>query len=361
MSVISRRALLWNALPLVLGWGACDRRWGSQHNDAAVLPRLTICTWSDYIKPELIEDFERRFGCQVDVRIFGSNEELAVMLEASTEAFDLLTPSSYMVVKLHKQGLLSRFELDRMPNVSRVRKSFIEASEISDLSVSVPFQISFTGIASKAEYAHDLSSWRVFDSEALNGRFTLLDDMREVLGAALRAVGASANSTDAADMEKATGVASLWLKRVSNLDRSNYRALIGLGEVHASQAFSGDVAKAVKEGLFNLSFPSEGFLSSSDDFCLLATSERKALAHEFVNFMHCPENAAANMEWSGYQIPNDDAVRLLRDSTRSNPAIFPDPATMARAEQLRYANGAEAVFENAWLKIITGHMRALGE
>ena len=39
-------------------------------------PELHIYTWSDYISPDVIEDFEEEFGCAVVVDTFDSNETM---------------------------------------------------------------------------------------------------------------------------------------------------------------------------------------------------------------------------------------------------------------------------------------------
>ena len=60
-------------------------------------PVLHIYTWSDYIKPELVQQFERENNCKVVVDTYASNEEMYAKLKAGATGYDLLFPSSYMV------------------------------------------------------------------------------------------------------------------------------------------------------------------------------------------------------------------------------------------------------------------------
>ena len=71
-------------------------------------PVLHIYTWSDYVKPELLQRFERENGCKVVVDTFDSNESMYAKLKAGATGYDLLFPSSYMVKIMNEQGMLRK-------------------------------------------------------------------------------------------------------------------------------------------------------------------------------------------------------------------------------------------------------------
>jgi spermidine/putrescine transport system substrate-binding protein len=322
---------------------------------------MRILTWEDYLSPELVRQFEREQQCRVVVETFRSNEELLVILESPRGDFDLVTPSSYMVRRFVSAGLLQPLDLERVENRDRVDRLHLEESEDAGMVYSVPFQVSHTGIASLAEFSGSISSWEVFMADSNRGAFTLLDDVREVVGGALRAVGASANSVDAGEISKALEVGLAWMDRISRLDRSRYRALLEMGEVKLAQAFSGDVASLLRDGRARFEFPREGSFYSCDDFCIPARAKQSDLAHRFISFMHYPAFAAENMEWSGYRIPNPDAVRLLSASTLANPAIFPTALARKSMERLRDVEGGPLVWEKAWNTLTARIVKSISE
>ena len=74
-------AVLLLAAPLLLATG-CSK---SQ-------PVLHVYTWADYIKPELIKQFEAETGAQVVIDTFDSNESMYAKIKAGAAGYDLITP-----------------------------------------------------------------------------------------------------------------------------------------------------------------------------------------------------------------------------------------------------------------------------
>ncbi|HPT15844.1 MAG TPA: spermidine/putrescine ABC transporter substrate-binding protein, partial [Kiritimatiellia bacterium] len=51
-------------------------------------PVLHVYTWSDYIKPELVQQFERENNCKVVIDTYASNEEMYAKLKAGATGYD---------------------------------------------------------------------------------------------------------------------------------------------------------------------------------------------------------------------------------------------------------------------------------
>src|SRR5512145_2950336 len=73
-------------------------------------PTLHVYTWADYIKPELVQRFEKEHNCKVVIDTFDSNEAMYAKIKAGAKGYDVVTPSSYMVSVMHAQGLLQRID-----------------------------------------------------------------------------------------------------------------------------------------------------------------------------------------------------------------------------------------------------------
>ncbi|HZS11658.1 MAG TPA: spermidine/putrescine ABC transporter substrate-binding protein, partial [Nitrospirales bacterium] len=56
-------------------------------------PTLHYFTWSDYVGPEILAEFERLEGVRVVVDTFGSNEELLAKLQTGATGYDVAVPS----------------------------------------------------------------------------------------------------------------------------------------------------------------------------------------------------------------------------------------------------------------------------
>jgi spermidine/putrescine transport system substrate-binding protein len=80
---------------------------------------LHLYTWADYIKPELVQRFEAENGCRVVLDTFDSNEAMYAKLKAGGGGYDVITPSSYMVSVMERQGMLQDLDHSLLPNLAR--------------------------------------------------------------------------------------------------------------------------------------------------------------------------------------------------------------------------------------------------
>ncbi|MDH4186815.1 MAG: hypothetical protein OEV08_07450, partial [Nitrospira sp.] len=77
-------------LLLQCGVMACQRTSGNEGQQT-----LHYFTWSDYVGPELLAEFERRYGVRVVVDTFSSNEELLAKLQGGATGYDVTVPSDF--------------------------------------------------------------------------------------------------------------------------------------------------------------------------------------------------------------------------------------------------------------------------
>ena len=168
---------------------------------------LHVYTWSDYISPDVLASFEKALNCKVKIDTFDSNETMYAKLKAGGAGYDIIMPSSYLVSLMAKEGLITKFDHARIPNV---RKNFDKnfSSQILDPTFlyNVPYAVTYTGfmyIKNKVPAGVDINSWKALENSAFNGKVTLLDDLREVIGAGLMACGYSINSRNPAEIDAA--------------------------------------------------------------------------------------------------------------------------------------------------------------
>ena len=60
--------------------------------DHASRPVLHYFTWSDYVGPEIIREFEQREQASVVIDTFSSNEELLAKLQSGATGYDVAVP-----------------------------------------------------------------------------------------------------------------------------------------------------------------------------------------------------------------------------------------------------------------------------
>jgi spermidine/putrescine transport system substrate-binding protein len=313
-------------------------------------PVLSLYTWSDYIKPALVRRFEREHGCRVVVDTFESNEAMYAKLKAGASGYDLLIPSSYMVSLMHAQGMLRRLDHALLPNLAHVDPEYLALAADRTMDHSVPYMLTNTGIAYLEGRVKDvIPSWRMFGREDLRGRMTMFNDMRETIGAALKLLGHSINSTSETELAEAEALLLEWRKNLAKFDNEQYKIGLASGEFLLVHAWSGDVFQVRKENPDVRFFvPEEGTVISCDDLVIPADAREVALAHAFIDFLHDPAVAAENTAAIYYLCPNEDSYALLPAEIRDNPGIFMPPEIRAKSEMIGDIGAANALYIKVW-------------
>jgi len=315
-------------------------------------PVLHLYTWSDYLDPELVTAFEKANGCRVKIDTFDSNETMYAKMLAGSGRYDLIFPSSYQVSLMAQKGMLLPLDKSRLPNVAaNFDNTYTGVILNPEMTYNVPYAITFTGIAYRKDKAGAAEiSWASFDSPAFKGRASLLNDFRETVGAALKALGYSLNSTDPAELQKACGVVLRWKKNIAKFDNEQYKTGIASGEFTLAHGYSGDIAQVMLEDpeKIGFAFPKEGFSAACDEMVIPKVAGQPALAHTFINFMYDPDNAAKNIQCICAIMPNKEAIARLPAKYRSNPAIIPPAEVLSRAEVLKDLGAANALYSKIW-------------
>ncbi|MCB1092075.1 MAG: spermidine/putrescine ABC transporter substrate-binding protein, partial [Verrucomicrobiae bacterium] len=173
------------------------------------------------------------------------------------------------------------------------------------------------------------------DRADLKGRMTLLNDMRETIGAALKFLGYSLNTTNEAELEKARDVVIGWKKNIAKFESDQYDAGIASGEFLLVHGYTGDLFQAQEENEnVSIVIPEEGTSIACDDLVIPKDAPNPDLAHAFINFVCDPAVAAENVGFIYYLAPNKDAYPLLDQEIREDPAIFIDRAVLGKSEMI---------------------------
>jgi spermidine/putrescine-binding protein len=196
---------------------------------------LHVYNWSEYIDPQIYEDFEEEFGVHVVEDTFGSNEELLAKLQAGATGYDVIVPSDYMVEIMIEEGLLAELNHDNVPNLSNIDPKFGDPPYDPGMVHCVPYQWGTTGIGYNGDFFEEApDSWAyLFDPEMVSGypgQLTMLNDVRETFGAALKYLGYSLNTTNEAELTEARDLLIQQKASVYAYDSEQYEDLISSDE-----------------------------------------------------------------------------------------------------------------------------------
>lgn len=316
---------------------------------------LTVFTWADYLSADAKEGFEKANNCTVVIDTFDSNEALLAKLESGATGYDILVPSSYTVQVLQRKGMLMPLDHAKLSNIKNVDATYLTKAADPEMKFSVPYMTAPTCLcylASKVQ--NPVESWSMLDRPDLKGRITLLDDMREVIGSALKLLGHSLNSVVPAELAAARDVAIRWKKNIAKFENEQYKTGIASGEFTLVQGYAGDLIQASEENDdLRIFIPKEGAAFSCDDLCIPKDSAQADLAHAFINHLTEPGVAAENMAWIGYRAPNSGAYPLLTEDFRGSAVLFPPPELFAKCEPIADLGDKLALWAAEWDKVKT--------
>ena len=303
-------------------------------SSAFAAPTLHLFTWADYINPDLVTKFEEANDCKVVIDTFDSAESMYAKLKAGADGYDLIFPTSYMQKVMQAEGMLLKLDPAKVPNIKNIDPAFLKRLPDATMETAVPYMISYNVIAVRTDKLPDVKpSWASFARTDLKKRVTLLDDMRETLGAGLKSLGYSLNTRDETELAAARDVVIGWKKHIAKFDNEGYKSGIDSGEFHLVQGYSGDLWQVTQENAkVKILVPIEGTSIACDEMAILKGSKQAALAHKMIDFLCDPATAAENMQWTGYYSPNPAALKLVEPDFLKNPAVSLPPDIQAKCE-----------------------------
>lgn len=316
-------------------------------------PVLHVYNWADYIKPELVARFESENSCRVVIDTFDSNEAMYAKVKAGAGGYDLIFPSSYMVAVMKAQGMLQPMNRALIPNAANLDPAYLKLAADPACAYSIPYMISSAGLAYRKSKVSDFEpSWAMFDRTNLAGRITMLNDMRETVGAALKFLGFSLNTTNEAELAQARDAVIRWKKNAAKFENEQYKNGIASGEFLLVHGYNGDVKQVMEENEdVDFALPKEGVSLACDEMVIPKEARNVELAHRFINFLHDPKVAAENSEFVCYLCPNLASYESLSKEFRDDPTVFLPPDIQSKSEVIRDLGADNAKYTAVWDQI----------
>lgn len=292
---------------------------------------LFLYNWSEYMDPELIEKFEEQYGVTVTEDFYDSNEAMQPIVSAGRSGYDVIVPSDYMVSIMVEEGTLMPLNKDAIPNYANLADEFRSGLPYDpDGAFVAPYQFGTTGLGVNFNVVGEDAprSWGlVFDPEisaAYGGQITLLNDPRETLGAALKYLGYSLNTTDETQLAEAKELVADAVSRIAAFDSDQYSNLLVSGETVVAHGYSGNLINNVDDlDGFDYFVPDEGGTIWIDNMGIVFDAPHPCTAHTFINFMLDAENGAQLTEWVLYGSPNGAALEFLPEELANDERLFP--------------------------------------
>ena len=319
----------------------------------ALAEDLRIFGWADEMPDEVLQDFEAETGIAVTFDTFDSNESMIAKLDAGGSGYDLVNPSQYAVQILIGRGKIIELDHSKIDTYDKIGPSFTQVSYDPGNRYSIPYVWGTTGLAyNKTCVDAPITSWKALFDEKYKGRIYMLDNMLAAYIAGLQVNGFDANTTDPAEIEKATETLIAQKPLLAGYNSTNFADLVSSGEACVVESWSSSVLQAIEDNpdvVYVL--PEEGGTMWIDGYSILTDAPNPDAAYKFLSYILRPEVAAKTTSLTKTATVVPESKALLPEALAMNSAVFPDEKTIANADFILDLGDAMKLYQDGWTKV----------
>ncbi|MEM8805199.1 MAG: extracellular solute-binding protein [Cyanobacteria bacterium P01_G01_bin.38] len=317
---------------------------------------LNIYTWADYTDDELVNQFTEATGIEVKVDIYDANETMLAKLQAGGgDSYSIIYPSDYMVTQMIDLGLLMELDPSQLVGLDTMQEKWQSPVYDPNNAHSVPFVWGTTGLIYNSEVlTTPPEDWDYLweNKEQLSRRITLLEDVRETLGAVLKSLGYSYNSTDPAELEEAYQRLVEIKPALASFKSFGWQDELLGGDVLVSMVYSVEGVPVSKENEdFKYVVPISGSSVWTDTLVIPTSAPNVDAAYEWINFNLQPEVGASMAERLYLASPNAAVLERLPEELLSDPVLFPSEELLARCEGIAPLGEVGDLYDEYWTKV----------
>lgn len=322
--------------------------------------RLFIYTWAGYTDENLLSSFTAATGVKVIADVFDANETMLNKVQAGgANAYSIIYPSDYMVRQMLELGLLTKFDQSRLDGLNNLLPKFQDPAYDPGNSHSVPVAWGTTGlIYNSKKLQQPPEDWDYLwkNQQQLNRRITLINDVREVMGATLRMLGYSYNSTNPQELKQAYEKLKALKGAIASFTTDAWKEQILAGDLLIAMCYSADAADAISENEdLRYVIPNSGTSLWTDTMVIPKFARNVDAAYAWINFMLQPTVAASVTERLNFGTPNKTAIKQLPTKISSNPSIFAPEAILEKCERISpLEKKISEEYDRYWTQLTSG-------
>jgi spermidine/putrescine transport system substrate-binding protein len=317
---------------------------------------LNVYNWGEYINPEVLKKFEEETKIKVNLSTYSSNEEMLAKIQGGATGYDIVFPSVHMQDIMAKLDLLEKTDINKYEGFKNIDPSFLRAKSDPDGEYCLPYAWGSVGIFyNRKVLGKDVTGWKdlIETVKAKGLKFTLLDDMREVLAVGLILNGHKINSTDPAELQQAADTIIAMKPHVAAFTYDE-RPMVQAGDVAAGHAFVGAMIDVFgNEKDLGYVIPEEGATMYQEDICVLKSAPNKENAIKFLQFYTRPEIVALNVAQQTNGTANVPARQLTPEKIKNSKEINPPAETMGRLQIFEDLGPALRQVDRVWTRVKT--------
>ena len=317
---------------------------------------LQIYTWADYTDDDLAAQFTEATGIDVKIDVYDSNETMLAKMQAGGGAsYSILYPSDYMVTEMIDLGMLTELDKSRLVGLDKMREKWKSPVYDPDNAHSIPYSWGTTGLLYNSEVlTTEPTDWDYLwdNREALSRKMTLLDDVRETMGAVLSSLGYSYNATDPAQLEEAYQKLLDLKPSLASFKSFGWQDELLSGDLLLSMVYSVEgIPVSLENSAFKYLIPESGSSVWTDTMVIPTSAPNLDAAYEWINFNLQPKVSQETVERLFFATPNGEAMTMLSKDLLENKNLFPPEELLAKCEGIAPVGDANALYDEYWTKV----------
>ncbi|WP_017651902.1 ABC transporter substrate-binding protein [Fortiea contorta] len=337
----------------------CGWRLGNVRANAKISSQsdqLSLYTWTQYTDKQLLTTFSSQTGMKVRADVYDSNDVMLAKFQAGGgRNYSIIYPSDYMVQKMVKKNLLTEINRDRLIGIDNLFPRFQNPSYDANNRYSIPFNWGTTGLLYNSEILQNPPTdwdylWK--NQQQLSRRMTLLNDVREVMGAVLRMLGYSYNSQNENEIKQAYEKLQELKPAIAAFDTDAWQNQILAGDLVLAMCYSADAIRVSKENpKLKYVIPRSGSSLWTDTIVIPQTAPNLEGAYTWINFVLQPEIAAKISQRLNIATPNRSGFEQLPQQIQTNTNLFPPESILEKCERLTPVGKFEEIYERYWTQL----------
>ena len=323
----------------------------------AAAETLVISNWDGYMPADLLENFTKETGIKAELALHATNEEIMGKVTASGgKGYDIVFVSSPFAEALAKLGLSAELDHGKLPNLKNLYPEAAQLGYDEGNTHSVPYAWGTTGLCYRSDKVEGTPiSWKdlLQPAEALKGKVTMLSTDRWLLGAGLKALGFSINSTNEGEIAAARDLLIQAKQSLLAYDDTTFYSKLVSGEADLVHAWDGWCNYGIAENAsIKFVIPAEGSDLWVDTMVVMEASANKPAAHKFIDYVLRADIGRWVAENILYKVPNKAAMEALdRGLFTQFPNLAMTPAQLLRQEAMRDIGQAQKAYTRAVTEI----------
>ena len=320
--------------------------------------QVVIFNAGEYLDMDLIPEFEKETGIDVVYETFTSDEEMFIKLSQSSNNYDVIVPSDYMVERLLKNDMLEKIDFSNVPNFKYINEKYKGLAYDPKNEYTVPYFASHFGIVYNTDIIKEpITKWADLWNPKYKGEIIMYDLPRLSMSVALQKLGYSINTQDMDQLNEAKNELIKQKPLVYAYLTDEARDLVVQGDAAITVMYSGD-ALLMRTQNENLKYvtPEEGMNMQVDNLAIPKGAKNKKNAEIFINYFTDPKVATANAEWmEGFTSVVDGVRENLPEYIAESEEAYPDFSKHPQPEMFKDLEDYMQVYNDLWVEVLASY------